>query len=160
MQCDRSNGCSWSDGEGADWLMYCFEWAPGPVRARLRARIHRPDVCLSSVGLKLLRDRGVIVVEAGGFSLPFRAYTFEQSGHPLFVYYGLWQTRSRLGESNGTLSESEHIACMQAVLWRERNLGQQVVELAVSGFNSDGQADVGFVRSIKRLLARRFPRSG
>ena len=107
----------------------------------------------------MIQDRGTLVVEAGGYKLPFRSYTFEREGRLLYVYYGLWQTRSRRAEARGDLSESEHVAGFQAVMWRERNLGQQVAELAVTGCTDAMQADARFREVLKRLLVRRLPAS-
>lgn len=157
LQCDRLAASAWREVDGGEWLMYSLEWRPGPIRSRVLARIHRPDVCLSSVGLKLIQDRGTLSVEAGGFNLSFRAYTFEQDGHPLFVYYGLWQNRSLRARERGELSASEHIAGLQAVLWRERRLGQMVAELAATGYSNAAQADAGFAQALKQLLVRRLP---
>ena len=157
LQCDRLSGSGWKEADGSDWLMYFLEWRPGPLRSRVLARVHRPEVCLSSVGLKLVRDRGIISIEAGGLRLPFRAYTFDQGGHPLYVYYGIWQTRSHRGLERGELSQSEHRAGFQAVLWRERNLGQQVAELAATGYRNAEEADAGFQQTLEKLLVRRLP---
>ena len=85
------------------------------------------------------------------------AYAFEQDGHPLFVYYGLWQTRSRRAQESGYLSESEHLAGFQAVMWRERHMGQQVAELAVTGYATAEKADESFQRMLKKLLVLRPP---
>ena len=157
LQCDRSGASAWRETDGGEWLMYSLEWRPGPIRSRVLARIHRPDVCLSSVGLKLIEDRGTLSVEAGGFDLSFHAYAFEQDGRPLFVYYGIWQNRSLRAREKGELSHSEHIAGVQAVMWRERRLGQMVAELAATGYANAAQADAGFQQALKKLLIRRLP---
>ena len=157
LQCDRLGGSQWREPDGSNWLMFFLEWRPGPLRSRVLARVHRPEVCLSSVGLKLIEDRGSLSIESGGIKLPFRAYTFDQGGHPLFVYYGIWQNRSRRGQESGELSESEHMAGLQAVLWRERNLGQQVAEFAATGYASAGEADAGFRETLEKLVVRRLP---
>ena len=157
LQCDQSSAVAWREGDGSDWLMYFLEWRPGPIRSRVLARIHRPDICLSSVGLKLIADRGMVPVEAAGFTLVFHAYAFEQDGRPLFVYYGIWQNRSQRARESGNLSPSEHLAGLQAVIWRERRLGQLVAELAATGYANAAQADVGFQETLKKLLVRRLP---
>lgn len=157
LQCDQSAASAWREADGSEWLMYSLEWRPGPIRSRVLARIHRPDVCLSSVGLKLIQNRGTLSVEAGGFNLSFRAYTFEQDGRPLFVYYGIWQNRSHRARESGELSESEHVAGVQAVIWRERRLGQLVAELAATGYANAAQADAGLQLTLRKLLVRRLP---
>ena len=157
LQCDHLGGSQWRETDGSKWLMFFLEWRPGPLRSRVLARVHRPEVCLSSVGLNLIQDRGILSTESGGIKLPFRAYTFDQSGHPLFVYYGIWQNPSRRGQGSGELSESEHMAGLQAVLWRERTLGQQVAEFAATGYSDAGEADAGFPETLEKLLVRRLP---
>jgi hypothetical protein len=41
---------------------------------------------------------------------------------------------------------------LQAVIWRERNLGQQVAELAVSGYTNAQQADAKFLATMQHLV--------
>ena len=152
LQCDRITSATWREANGGQWLLHFIEWNPGPLRARVLARVHRPEVCLSAIGMKLIEDRGPLSVEVAGLTLPFRAYTFEQNGRLIFVYFGLWQNRSMRGRERGQLSESEHRAGLQAVLWRERNMGQQVAELAVTGYANAGEADVMFQAAMQNLV--------
>ena len=160
LQCDKLQASAWRETDGSDWLMYFLEWRSGPIRSRVLARVHRPEICLSSIGLRMIQDRGTLWVEADGYRLLFHAYTFEQDGKPMFVYYGIWQNRSRAAEESGVLSESEHLAGVQAVIWRERNLGQQVAELAVTGYNTPAEADAGLESVLKKLLVRKPPAAG
>ena len=155
LGCDRTTASTWREGDGGRWLLYFFEWRPGPTQSRVLARIHRPEVCLAATGLRMTQDRGTIEVDAGGIALPFRAFTFDQGGRPLFVYYCLWQNRSERAARQLPFSASVHKASVQAVLWRERNLGQQVAELTASGYENAAQADAGFRRVMPGLLIRR-----
>ncbi len=152
LQCDRITSATWREMNGAQWMFHFIEWNPGPLRSRVLARVHRPEVCLSAIGMKLLEDRGSVSAKVAGLTLPFRAYTFEQNGRLVFVYFGLWQNRTIRGRERGQLSESEHVAGLQAVIWRERNLGQQVAELAVTGYSNVTQADVQFEAAIQNLV--------
>jgi exosortase/archaeosortase family protein len=153
LQCDQITSATWREMNGAQWMFHFIEWNPGPLRSRVLARVHRPEVCLSAIGMKLLEDRGSVSVEVAGLTLPFRAYTFEQNGRLVFVYFGLWQNRTIRGRERGQLSESEHVAGVQAVIWRERNLGQQVAELAVAGYATAQEADAQFQAVMQNLVA-------
>ncbi len=155
LGCDRTTASAWQEADGGRWLLYFFEWRPGPTQSRVLARIHRPEVCLAATGLRMTQDRGTIHVEASGFTLPFHALTFDQNGSPLHVYYGLWQNRSDRSARHLPFSQSIHLASLQAVLWRERNLGQQVAELTASGYESAEVADAKFPGVIRSIFVRR-----
>jgi hypothetical protein len=155
LQCDRTTAAEWLEADGGRWLLYFLEWRPGPMRSRVLARVHRPETCLSSVGLKMVADRGLREVHVAGQTLAFRAYTFDQGGRPLFVYYGLWQNRGERSLQHGPLSESEHIAGFQAVRWRERHLGQQVAELAAAGYADAAEADAAFEATARKIIVPR-----
>jgi exosortase len=157
LRCDATTAATWKELDGGRWTMFFFEWGPGPTASRVLAGTHRPEICLSAIGMKLAEDRGAIEIQPAGIPLRFHAYTFEQEGRPVFVYYGIWQIRRPRSSLQGTLSESPHRASVQAVLWRERNLGQQVAELVVSGYTSAAQADAAFEEAMDKLLIARVP---
>jgi exosortase len=61
------------------WMMYFFRWESGQTSV-LRAKAHRPDICLVSVGWVQTEDRGVKSYSAGpGLTLPFRHFAFAHS---------------------------------------------------------------------------------
>jgi hypothetical protein len=154
LKSDRTTAAAWDGAGGLHWVMYFLEWRAGPSRSRILARMHQPEHCLPATGLNLVAERGMIHVKADAFSLPFRAYTFEQSGRPLFVYFCLWQSRDSNRERDIVFDDSSRLASLQAVLWRERNLGQQVAELAVFGCANANEADAALQREVPRLLQR------
>ena len=157
LRCDEVTASTWQEADGGRWTLYFLEWGPGPTASRVLAGTHRPEICLSAIGMKLIADRGTIEARGAGLPLRFRAYTFEQQGHPIFVYYGIWQNRAPRSSRQGALSESPHRASVQAVLWRERHLGQQVAELVVSGHSNAEQADAAFREEVEKLLILRVP---
>ena len=69
LQCDYLNAAAWREPDGAHWVLYFLEWRPGPIHSRVLARVHRPEVCLSAVGMKMLANRGEIEVEAAGHKI-------------------------------------------------------------------------------------------
>lgn len=152
---DSVTGATWSDAKGKTWLIYFFDWKFGPAFSRVSARLHRPDICLPATGMTLVADRGVIGFGAGGGELPFHAYTFKQGDSLLFVYHGVWPVRSERGNRHGPLSTSKQVASLQSVLWRERRIGQQSAEIAVSGYESAEDADANFARALPSLIVSR-----
>ncbi len=153
LQSDRTTAATWEETGGRRWVMYFLEWRPGPSRSRILARMHRPEHCLPASGLLLVADRGTVTVHAQGLAIPFRAYTFEQKKRPIFVYFCLWQSRSP-AKQGLAFDESTRRASLQAVVWRERNLGQQVAELAVFGYSNAAQADAALLRELPPLIER------
>lgn len=157
LRCDATTAASWKEDDGGHWTLFFLEWKPGPTASRVLAGTHRPEICLAAIGMKLVEDRGAIEVQPAGVPLTFRAYTFEQEGRPVHVYYGIWQVRAPRPSRHGAISESPHRASVQAVLWRERDLGQQVAELVASGYASAAEADEAFRAAMSRLLIVRLP---
>jgi exosortase len=120
--------------------MLFFRWNAGGASI-LRARSHRPDVCLPNVGWRQTSDHGVRNYPvAGKFALPFRHFNFERTGSPGdpfsfaeaffcmredFFHPGPQQfDLNRQTPSNWMAAERWH-----AVLSGMRNPGQQVLEL-------------------------------
>jgi len=120
--------------------MSFFRWNAGGASI-LRARSHRPDICLPNVGWRQTLDHGVRNYPvAGKFALPFRHFSFQRtrpSGDPLgfaeaffcmredFFHPGPQQfDLNRQTPSNWMARER-----WQAVLSGMRNPGQQVLEL-------------------------------
>jgi exosortase len=154
LQADEAIAAKWDDEMGYQWQLYFFRWKAGPVRSRLLARLHRPETCLPAIGLKLVARRGEVPVHTEAFQISFHAYRFDQNGTPLFVYWGAWEDRSTRALQKGSLSESLPTAAFQSVAWRERNLGQQVAELAISGCTDAQDADAALQRMVLTLLSR------
>lgn len=157
LRCDATTAASWTGDDGGQWTLFFLEWDPGPTASRVLAGRHRPEICLAAIGMKLVADRGIIEVQPAGIPLHFRAYTFEQEGRAVYVYYGIWQVRAPRPARHGPISESPHRASVQAVLWRERQLGQQVAELVASGYASAEAADAAFRAAMDHLLIVRLP---
>ncbi len=157
LRYDEVTSAAWSEPDGKKWLMYFFDWNFGPAFSRVAAQMHRPDICLPATGRELQEDRGKLNFTAGGLSVPFHAYTFKQGNSLLFVYHGVWQSRSERGRQHGALSPWKQIASLQSVLWRERWIGQQAAEIAVSGCKDAQEADAAFARILPSLIVSRDP---
>jgi hypothetical protein len=106
--------------------------------------MHRPDICLAAVGLRLREDRGVVTAKASGAQIPFQAYIFDSPRGSLHVYYALY----RNGEPVLERESSVRNACFRAVAERRRLTDQRVLQLAVAGYPESSEAD----RALQALL--------
>lgn len=154
---DESKTGNWMDSDGYRWQLYFFRWNAGPVRSRLLAQLHRPEICLPSTGLVLSNRRTPISVTVGGVHRELNAFTFTQNGAPTFVYWGAWENRSPRAAQSGDLSNSLFEAALQSVAWRERHLGQEVVEIALSGCVDAEEADNALQRMFPALIVEEAP---
>lgn len=155
IRSDRTTSAQWAGGAGTRWLVYFFEWDFGPAFSRVAAQMHRPDICLPATGRELQEVRSDLPFALGEFPVPLRSYTFKEPQGLLFVYHGIWQVRSERGLRHGPLSQSKHRAAIQSVLWRERDIGQQVIELVVSGCRDTAQADAAVGQLLPELFSVR-----
>jgi len=150
---------SWSDANGLSWSVFFFQWAPGRTSAML-ARCHRPEICLPAIGCKLIRSGRARIMDVNGYSIPFYSYVFEQAGKPVYVWWCIWDAASPPNQpvpnptSDGSLPDKE---ILQSVLNGRRNSGQQVLEIALSGAGSAGQADEVLAGLLPDLISVHLP---
>ena len=151
LQADYAQTGAWRSDSG-QWLAFAFRWDAGPSRSRILARLHRPENCLPAMGWGLLEERTPIEIEVGGGRALFRVMTFVRDDKKAHVYYCLWQDRLAGTTDTPPPSEDTRIASLRAVARRERNLGQQVVEIVFSGTEDGSSADAAFRREIGTTL--------
>ena len=150
---DERRGGSWTDGDGSHWMAFFFKWAAGPPSSRILARLHRPEVCLPAAGYKLEADRGTIKVSAKGLSIPFHALKFDYGGQQVYVFYCLWEDRREAGERPRIRDHwDERLVVLESVLLGERTLGQQTLEILVSGYSTPDEAEAALRRQMVNLI--------
>ena len=121
--------------------MFFFRWEPG-TSTILRARAHRPDVCLPNTGWRVAEDLGVSdYTVANGVRMPFRHFSFVRDGndrrlvsaHAFFcqredrVSAAAGQYNMNTG-STGNWGMADRV---RAVREGQRNQGQQVLEVVM-----------------------------
>jgi len=151
LRYDSAREALWRSGNCQNYMFF-FRWNAGSGTI-LRARAHRPDVCLPSAGWKELGPARLETFPTGpGHSLSFRRFTFgkiESGETPVraYAYYCLHEDRVHDAEkdipdlySNWDLTDR-----LRVVKHGIRNLGQQVLEIIivapahVDGAAIDGQ---------------------
>ena len=152
LRYDEGGGASWNGTDMRHWMMYFFRWLPGRTAA-LFVKIHRPDVCLPASGLTMTRDDGIQLVTVNGIKLPVRHYRFDDHGTPLHVIYCYWDARSSYQTVNAAIEEDWSIrGRLGAALRGRREIGAQMLELVVWGYQDDAEADAALSRELARIV--------
>ena len=147
--------------------LYFFRWESGKNSALL-ANLHRPDVCLPSIGWNQTGDAGVKKYPVvPNLALPFRHFEFrhgasdqptQQTAH---AFYCLWEDRvassrgeSQLPEITSAPSAWTRNERVRAVLEGRRHLGQQVLELVIQGRGlvNDNGVEEEFTRLVPEVV--------
>jgi exosortase/archaeosortase family protein len=152
LACDEKTGAGWTNSDGSHWMAFFFKWGEGPARSRILARMHRPENCLPAAGYTLREDRGTLTVNAKNLRIPFRALNFEYGGDQVYVFFCLWEDRRKQPDQNRIQDEWTRFAKLESVFLGERNLGQQVFEVVISGYNKPEEAEAAFRRDIGAMI--------
>ena len=110
-------------------------------------------IILTGAGRTFVAEHAPLVIESGGAALPFRAYEFNNQGQPLFVFFCLWETGHRDASGSGLAQAYTRRNLLERVRIGQRNLGQQSVEVIVSGPASAEAAAAAFRRLGPQLIA-------
>jgi hypothetical protein len=133
-------------------MMYFFRWLPGRTAARF-VKVHRPDICLPASGRTMDRDNGLRMLAVNGVSLPVRSYRFDDRGVPLHVFYCYWDARSSY--ENVAAAESEDWSVrgrVRAALQGRREIGAQMLEVVVWGYQDDAEASEALARELSQVI--------
>ena len=152
LRYNEGGGAAWEGSDGRQWMIYFFRWLPGRTAARF-VKVHRPDICLPASGRTMERDNGIRLLTVNGLSLPVRSYRFDDHGVPLHVFYCYWDARSSY--ESVSAAESEDWSArgrLQAALQGRREIGAQMLEVVVWGYQDDDEASAALVRELRELV--------
>src|SRR6266446_455076 len=152
LRYNEGGGAAWEGPDGRQWMMYFFRWLPGRTAARF-VKIHRPDICLPASGRTMERDNGLRKLAINGVTLPVRSYRFDDRGVPLHVFYCYWDARSSY--ENIAAAESEDWSPrgrLRAALQGRREIGAQMLEIAVWGYQDDSEASEALARELSQVI--------
>ncbi|HET6406282.1 MAG TPA: exosortase/archaeosortase family protein, partial [Chthoniobacteraceae bacterium] len=156
LACDRQQTALWKDAQGGEWTMFFFEWKPGDGRSAILARVHRPEICLPGVGLREVGTRGSVEANVEGFRLRFESLHFQdRRGDSIFVFFCPWEFAPGAEGRNVTFSNSTRRDSLERVWRRERWLGQQTLELIVTGYRDRTEAEAALKRELAGIIARK-----
>jgi len=146
MEHSPSTATNLSDLRRLYCTLFFFRWNPGGGTL-LRARAHRPDICLPSSGWEEATDDGVRLYDAGpNLALPFRHFEFvhkrrgpfehDQFAHTFFCLQQDWlegenSTGARTALASNNSRDWGVSARVRAVEDGLRDLGQQTLEFVI-----------------------------
>ena len=93
-----------------------------------------------------------IIIRKGGIELVFRTYRFDANETKNYVFFCVWEDRRDPAEELRPPDEWNPASRVRAVLQRKRHLGQQVLEIAISGIENEKDARAAFERRIGEIL--------
>jgi exosortase len=144
-------------------ISFFFRWQPGGSSV-VRARAHRPDICLPAAGWRQIADRGAKNYPIGAdLVLPFHHLVFadERGGVTADTFFCLQEDELRPNEprpdlqvSGGAQPDWSFAARSQVVFNGVRNRGQQIIEVVLlsHGPANDTRAEKEFAEVIPRIV--------
>lgn len=149
---NEGGGATWQGQDGHQWLLFFFRWLPGRTAARF-LKVHRPDICLPASGRTIERDNGIRMLAVNGMNLPVRFYRFNDQGVPLHVFYCYWDARSSYETvASAQFEDWSPRGRLRAALEGRREIGAQMLELAVWGFQDDSEANEALKRKLEEIV--------
>jgi exosortase/archaeosortase family protein len=146
LRYDEAKEASWNlaDAAGAPlhWrcISFFFRWNPGGSSV-VRARAHRPDICLPAAGWKQIADDGVKNYVIGSdFALPFHHLRFadERGGVTADTFFCLQEDERKPNEprpdlkiTGGAQPDWGLLGRSRVVMNGVRNRGQQILEVVL-----------------------------
>ena len=152
MAFDVGRQAHWREDDGTLWTMFHFRWLPGLATTRIAARWHNPDICLVAAGFKRVAEYEPAIVQKGDVALVFRTYRFDAHDRSHYVFFCVWEDRRNPDEELRPPDEWNPSSRIRAVLDRKRHLGQQVLEVVISGIEDEAAARAAFEARIPALL--------
>ena len=152
LRYSEGGGATWESDGGHHWTMYFFRWLPGRTAA-LFVKVHRPDICLPASGMTMNGDTGIRLLAINGVSLPVRSYRFDDHGIPLHVFYCYWDARSSYENVKAATEEDWTVrGRVRAALRGRREMGAQMLEVAVWGYENDSEASQALQDQLARMI--------
>ncbi|MGA7125695.1 MAG: exosortase/archaeosortase family protein [Chthoniobacterales bacterium] len=149
---DQGRGAMWTNADGSRWVAYFFRWGQGPGWSRILARGHRPEVCFPAAGYTACGDHGMISVQAKGLSIPFHALDFQDGAGKEYVFFCVWEDGLKSSERPRIQDKWSQLTRLRSVVLGERGLAQQTLEIVISGYENQAEAETAFRREIATLI--------
>lgn len=152
---DEAKSAAWEDPRGVRWWTFFAHWKPQRAALQL-VRSHSPEICLPAIGRTFRRARPDLNLTAGAVPLDFRSYEFEQNGRPLFVFVCIQEDKRVASGSTGS-EEWNLRGRLRAAFHGKRNLGQRLLEIAVSGLDDFAQATEAVSKTVSAIVKTEAP---
>jgi len=152
---DEAKSAAWEYPRGVRWWSFFAHWKPQRAALQL-VRSHSPEICLPAIGRTFRGAHPDLNLTTGPVPLDFRSYEFEQNGRPLFVFICI-QEDKRVASAPTASEEWNLRGRVRAALQGKRNLGQRLLEIAVSGFDDFKQASEAVSTTVNTIVNAETP---
>ena len=150
---DEGRGAEWTNEDGSHWVAYFFRCGQGPLSVSDSSACHRPENCFPGAGYKPCGDHGIITVQVKALD-SFPCIGFREGDNKEYVFFCLWEEGAKSSERPRIEDKWSRLAKLRSVLLGQRNLGQQTLEIVITGYGSPKQAEAAFRREIVRLIEK------
>jgi hypothetical protein len=150
LRYDDAQSAAWQQPPGVGWWSFFARWKPERAALQL-VRSHSPEICLPAIGRNFRSGRPNVTARTESVSLDFRSYEFEQNGRPLFVFVCI-QDDKRAASGLPDTGDWSPAGRLRAALEGKRNLGQRLLEIAVSGLDDFAQASEALEKTAQEIL--------
>lgn len=151
LRYDDAKTAAWEEPGGVRWWAFFAYWKPQRAALQL-VHSHSPEICLPAIGRTFRGARPDVNVLAASVSLDFRSYEFEQNGRPLFVFVSV-QEDKRAGSNPAGGADEWNLGGRLRAAWQgKRNLGQRLLEIAVSGVDDLATASEALAKTAKEIV--------
>ena len=96
----------------------------------------------------------MITVQVKDLPIPFHALDFEDGQDKKYVFFCLWEDGVKTSERPRIDDHWSRLAKLRSVLLGQRNLGQQTLEVVITGYDNPKQAEAAFRSEIVRLIEK------
>ena len=151
LRYNEARSATWADAGGRQWSLVFLRWFPGRAAAQL-ARSHGPEICLPASGAVLLSDLGLRRLQISKIDLVTHAYIFGIRERQMYVFYGLWEDQPSDDAPQSTRVRMTAASRLEDVWKGRRNLGQQMLEVAVAGPRDADEAEAEIVRLLGGVI--------
>jgi hypothetical protein len=94
----------------------------------------------------------MIEIQTEGISIPFHALDFDDGVRKSYVFFCLWEDGVKSSDRSGQQDRWIELTRLRSVLLGQRSLGQQSLDVVISGYDSPEQAATAFRREIAKLI--------
>lgn len=161
LRYDEARHVSWTDDRGRPWQLFYFEWDAARTHYKanlsaMHARGHAPDVCLSYLGVPLVKTEGQKLMTFGDHKFLGEVQRFDDHGramHTITLYTELPADRLRpLPKGEPGIRNGVRLG-WSALVQRDRARAEKrVFKCALWGVEDDGEAAEKFRNLMRSLL--------
>jgi len=140
----------WIGPGGEIGQVFVFQWPSGRT-ALQSVQMHKPEVCLASMGMHLEKRLSDFQIGDEGNGLRLRAWLFSQQGEPVYVFYSIFEQNA--GSAGESRTEDQTISNrFETLKAGKRNRAQRMVEVAFWNLHNEDEARAALARYLSQCM--------